>query len=545
MSSPTDRSRPKRDPLPRSSSLTNIMTLTSLDRYSEDWAGALTLLDVIETFFDSRLDLFNRRLKAQSSRIKSRAVELLPKGLRTPGGGGSSILYLDGDEPPPNNDKDREERGDRDRDRVGDKYRKEVEREVERIKVKLAAKVTHLSGTWRSAQVVRTKDKISFLFGVMSLAFTCLLYGMAPEYFPLVYTVQSALYLPLRFYTYKKKAWHYFLFGDLCYFVNILDLLWMWVFPSSTKLFICCYLLTLGPIASAIITWRNSLVFHSLDKIISIFIHIYPPIVLSVIRHNYPNAEERYPGLKDVNKYKWYTMILLSGVPYILWQAAYYKFISLDRKSKIESGQRQNSFRYLLNDKRGPIGKALQGIRPEHRELWFIFGQLIYSIIFMIPPAALFINSSRASSVFLIVIFAVSAWNGASFYVEVFGRKFERELEKLRKEMELASATGTSISSSAGTPSMHPSGSISTPHSPAFTETEAVSPQQSVYEDGEDDGDGEGGSTAERPSRGLDDSPLILPSSQNQQAKDMEVPQYTLERAVEEVDRGQEGKKDI
>lgn len=29
----------------------------------------------------------------------------------------------------------------------------------------------------------------------------------------------------------------------------------------------------------------------------------------------------------------------------------------------------------MLNDKRGPIGKALQDIRPEHRELWFIFAQ--------------------------------------------------------------------------------------------------------------------------------------------------------------------------
>ena len=36
----------------------------------------------------------------------------------------------------------------------------------------------------------------------------------------------------------------------------------------------------------------------------------------------------------------------------------------------------------MLNDKRGPIGKALQGIRPEHRELWFIFGQLSESSIF-------------------------------------------------------------------------------------------------------------------------------------------------------------------
>ena len=28
----------------------------------------------------------------------------------------------------------------------------------------------------------------------------------------------------------------------------------------------------------------------------------------------------------------------------VLWQGAYYKFISIDRKAKIESGERENSF---------------------------------------------------------------------------------------------------------------------------------------------------------------------------------------------------------
>lgn len=93
--------------------------------------------------------------------------------------------------------------------------------------------------------------------------------------------------------------------ASLCYFVNIMDLVWLWCFPSSAAFFITCYCLTLGatssfteshgprsrrllrsptgPIASAIVTWRNSLVFHSLDKVTSLFIHMYPPMVLSMI----------------------------------------------------------------------------------------------------------------------------------------------------------------------------------------------------------------------------------------------------------------------
>ena len=89
--------------------------------------------------------------------------------------------------------------------------------------------------------------------------------------------------LPLRVYVYKKRDWHYFLF-DLCYYVNILNFLFFWVFPSSPTLFVACYLLSHGSVASAVITWRNSLVFHDRDKVTTLFIHIYPPFSFTVIR---------------------------------------------------------------------------------------------------------------------------------------------------------------------------------------------------------------------------------------------------------------------
>lgn len=69
----------------------------------------------------------------------------------------------------------------------------------------------------------------------------------------------------------------------------------------------------------------------------------------------------------------------------------------------------------------------------------------------MIPASALFLHSATATYICLISLFVVSAWNGATFYVEVFGRKFARELEKLRKEMDAMSSAVSS--SSAATPS--------------------------------------------------------------------------------------------
>ena len=65
--------------------------------------------------------------------------------------------------------------------------------------------------------------------------------------------------------------------ADLCYFVNLLLILTIWFFPHSKRLFISTYCLAFGNNAVAIAMWRNSLVFHSLDKVTSYASFPCPP----------------------------------------------------------------------------------------------------------------------------------------------------------------------------------------------------------------------------------------------------------------------------
>jgi len=92
-------------------------------------------------------------------------------------------------------------------------------------------------------------------------------------------------------------------------------------------------------------------------------------------------------------------------------------------------------------------------------------GQLIYSLLTELPALLLLYNSRRWSGVFLMIIFSVATWNGGGYYIEVFGRKFERELDKLRKELAEASAAASNASSSPG-PSSPPSEADSSQTSP-------------------------------------------------------------------------------
>ena len=122
--------------------------------------------------------------------------------------------------------------------------------------------------------------------------------------------------------------------ADLCYFVNVMLVLAIWVFPNSRRLLISAYCLSYGNNMWAIAMWRNSRVFHSLDKVTSLFIHIMPPVVLHCLVHliDPVYCEQRFPAIsriKHVELYGLREMIIWATVPYAIWQLSYHVFITV------------------------------------------------------------------------------------------------------------------------------------------------------------------------------------------------------------------------
>lgn len=64
----------------------------------------------------------------------------------------------------------------------------------------------------------------------------------------------------------------------------------------SVSFFKSVYMLATGPLAWAIPVWRNSLVFHDIDKITSIFIHAFPGMLVFCMRW-YPNMHNQVCGV--------------------------------------------------------------------------------------------------------------------------------------------------------------------------------------------------------------------------------------------------------
>jgi len=155
------------------------------------------------------------------------------------------------------------------RDLMVDEWRKRVptsEEKLEQYRKRMRESVDRLNRRWTGSKAVTTREKVSFITSVLNIFLSGYLIGAFPQYFHYWYTAQILYFMPIRYYTYHKRGYHYFL-ADLCYFVNLLLLLSIWVFPQSKRLFISTFCLAFGNNAVAIAMWRNSLVFHSLDKI--------------------------------------------------------------------------------------------------------------------------------------------------------------------------------------------------------------------------------------------------------------------------------------
>ncbi|KAG0165067.1 hypothetical protein DFQ28_009092 [Apophysomyces sp. BC1034] len=304
----------------------------------------------------------------------------------------------------------------------------------------------------RDAKTVRLRDKISFVFGVTNACVAPALALRLPSWIPLYYSVQLVHLLTLRSIIYRSKRWHYFIF-DMCYFVNVMMMLFLWAFPGSSMLFVATYCLTNGPVAWAIVTWRNSLVFHSLDKVTSVFIHIFPPLVCYVIRWmpeimsdslftdtssltTYRNT--RFPALKELDVLSFRDAMLYSTVAYCIWQALYFVFIIVRRREKVESGLRLTSYSWLLNDnhgKRGLIQQAAFVFGEKYKLRMFMLLQLIYNVATTIPTYFLY-KHFWLHTFFLTAMFAASVWNGANYYIEVFSRRYIREIEQQTNKNE-------------------------------------------------------------------------------------------------------------
>ncbi|CAL8575497.1 hypothetical protein XPA_001417 [Xanthoria parietina] len=389
--------------------------------YQEDWESIpplnrLTVFDLLDNIaLPQQLERWQNRLQAQTDKVRKHREKLRASGLNA-------------------------------KDRVVEEWRRRLpppDEQLDKYRKRMRDSVERLGTRWNDTKVVSAREKLSFIAGVLNIFISGYLIGARPDLFFYWFTVQLCYFMPIRYYTYHKRGYHYFL-ADLCYFVNLLLLLTVWVAPQSKRLFISTYCLAYGNNAIAIAMWRNSMVFHSLDKVTSLFIHIMPPVTLHCLVHltSATFQKERFPAIYAIKysppdskeHYSLWSMMVWATVPYAVWQLSYHFLITVRRREKIAAG-RPTSFTWLRKSyAKTWIGRLVLSLPETLHEPAFMLVQYGYAIATMIPCPLWFWYRWLSAS-FLLAVFSWSIYNGATYYIDVFGTRFQKELEQLKKEV--------------------------------------------------------------------------------------------------------------
>lgn len=163
-----------------------------------------------------------------------------------------------------------------------------------------------------------------------------------------------------------------------------------------------------------------------------VIVHLLPPEMLlekfpaiHTIKYSPPDAPEHY-SLAD--------MIIWATLPYAIWQLSYHFLITVRKRNKIAAG-RPTSFTWLRRSYRNNVlGKFVLSFPENLQESVFMVIQYSYALLTMLP-CPIWFWYRWASAGFLVVVFAWASWNGATYYIDVFGRRMEKELEQLKKDV--------------------------------------------------------------------------------------------------------------
>jgi len=302
---------------------------------------------------------------------------------------------------------------------------------------------------------VKMLDKVSFTLGVIVICLSEWLILRQPNLFPYFYYAIMAVLMAYRYYDYASQKAELFML-DFCYFINLSVICQTAFYPDNLMWFKANYVLCMGPICIAIMVWKNSLVFHSLDKLTSFFLHAFPTMTCHLFRwrivdHSMKFKEDSYMG--------WEAHFLYPFGMYVAWQIGFLIMTEIVLKSRLDADQEIiTSIRYLTRDKKYSLNKILKKFCQKHGFLGanedfdsesglaksvFVISQVVYTIVTILHPPILF-SSYYLSCVFLVCVFTIAVWNGASYYIEVFSKRYNLKFEEKTESSRKPSSASTS-----------------------------------------------------------------------------------------------------
>jgi hypothetical protein len=186
-------------------------------------------------------------------------------------------------------------------------------------------------------------------------------------------------------------------------------------------------------------------VFHDINKVQTIYIHIFPLLLLRVLRWS---PQPDFPDLAQCSPVD--GMDLINAlIVYIAWQLLYLLITEVSLAKHLDRNPLlSTSLRWLTRDSKNGLHKMVLKIcrqagvmtpaevfNPETIKTKVIFcsAQLVYTVVTFVVTPFVFV-SYYAHLLFTLGIGGIGVLNGAEYYMEVFSKRYISSVEKHHAE---------------------------------------------------------------------------------------------------------------
>ena len=308
----------------------------------------------------------------------------------------------------------------------------------------------------------RGLSPVSFFIGLINVALTGFMLGRFPAHYWLYQFFKCIILMGLNAYVkYKKKTILYML--DLCWIVSffylafsllsVLGALGINTLPITGSRFLwhMIFAVANGPTAWSVIALKNGMVFHSIEKWGSLFIHLSPAMVTWTMRWSALEVHAAWPGVfgSPLNEDLQFIDIFGAGVifylihasVYIPWLICYGRFHGFNISPDDYDTVYQSIIKGLpksLQMKFGYTSDNKSALKPV----------LIYYSIHMFLTfltftwAYLCYMSFWVHTLFVATCFTLSAWWGSMTYFNMMTTFYQSRFNKYLKGLKEAHMKG-------------------------------------------------------------------------------------------------------
>jgi hypothetical protein len=253
------------------------------------------------------------------------------------------------------------------------------------------------------------KIQFTHTFYFVSIILSSYIFGAFPEKFCYLHALKVILYLVLRFYSFKKRKFHYYM-CDFCYLVNLFSIYVSIFDPYNLALQKTLFVVANGPLAISVLLFKNKIVLHSFDHNTSTFIHI------SAMLLSYVSRWHVLKNMENINVESWLSLTLYGFCFYMIWAVAYgYMMFGVLRERTVTKGN-MTMFDWATEE---TVLSKLKNISSNEKVQQFIYMMIHAAFVSLfLLCAPFFWYNQLLHFVYAMVIITMAFWNGSYFYAK-------------------------------------------------------------------------------------------------------------------------------